>query len=213
MTSILSFDVGLRHLAICRIDGVSLGTQEFGKVSNWEVLDLGQVSTVEQCCLRLLQELDQRFHAQDFACDWVVIERQPRAKSVIMVALQMFLCGYFTLMKTRGHIKYGVKFSSACRKLNMQLLKFVDRPDFAVKGTPRKERDRLNRARYAANKKYAINASLIYLEHMKDTGAIEILNKTKKKDDLCDAFLQALAFVENDGKCTRPMQARKQTNF
>ena len=44
---------------------------------------------------------------------------------------------------------------------------------------------------------------------MEDYASMSLLDAYKKKDDMCDSFLQAIAFVENDGVCTKPHYVRK----
>jgi hypothetical protein len=151
------------------------------------MIDLGTVNSVEQFASRLCQELDQRFsHFPDI--DHVIIERQPKARSIMMVAIQMFLCMYFTPRAKK------VNFASACRKLDMNFLNFPR----IVSQEPAKK--------YAANKAYAIAAANKYLSVMKNNTVNDMI-KFKKKDDVADAFLQAVAFIENDGVCSRPRHA------
>lgn len=190
--SILSFDVGIRHLAYCRLthDGWSPSTC---KIEQWDVIDLGPVRSVEQCAFLLMKELETRF-AQD-RVDLVLVERQPKSRSIIMVAVQMLLCSYFSLGKVRGSIG-DVRFLSAGRKLAMSA---VANPalDPAKTSTDKQQQQK---SRYTANKKYAIEATRHYLEHvLADFANLALLSMYPKKDDLCDALLQAIAYIEGGG--------------
>ena len=198
--SILSFDVGIRHLAFCHMthDGWH---EKSCKILKWDVIDLGPVTSVEMCASRLMTELDARF--AELNVDVVLVERQPKSRSIIMVAVQMFLCSYFSLRRLHGHVK-DVKFISAQRKLGMASL-----PDEISS----LERETDAGKRYAANKKYAILVTRHYLEHvLGDFGNLVLLDMYPKKDDLCDSLLQGLAYIEGRGQCSRPKYVRKTRN-
>ena len=215
--SILSFDVGLRNLAFCLLKNSNIEPQEkdskFGHIDAWDVIDLGKaskVTSVEECAKRLSAELAARFGNLDKPLDYVIIERQPQTRSVMMVAIQMFLCMYFSAPERAVH----VRFSNASRKLCMEL---VDFPRFLLinedkKSEDKKSEDKKSKAtakKYCLNKSYAIDATKKYLEVMEDFANLSLLEEYKKKDDLCDAFLQAIAFIENDGVCTKPRKPVK----
>jgi hypothetical protein len=207
--TVLSFDVGIRHLAYCKLEDVNappnVMSTRLGRIAEWDVIDLGTVKSVEECSFKLASKLEELFSC--YVGDFVIIERQPRARSIIMVAIQMLLCSYFTVLKVRGAVG-DVRFASASNKLRMMYSEGIDnqpiildsrqfRPAVPKKGN-KKEREKEDRKRYAANKKYAIDATQLYLgpSLMADDANLKKLARYKKKDDLCDAFLQAVAFVE-----------------
>jgi hypothetical protein len=135
--------------------------------------------------------------------DVVLIERQPKARSIIMVAVQMLLCGYFALAKQQGRVG-DVRFVSASKKLELVPPNAISttlprEPRLAPKGyrAGRQARDAEARKRYAANKKFAVDAARAYLEHeLQDFANLALLDQYPKKDDLCDALLQAIWYVE-----------------
>jgi hypothetical protein len=212
---ILSFDVGIRHLAFCCIEH-PIRDRSAAAITlvDWDVIDLERVESVEACSDRLMSALDARFAEARF--DVVLVERQPKARSIIMVAVQMLLCGYFSLAKAHGRVQ-SVRFISATRKLAMaqsqcagsgsagnaggetQSNTASDRRGRRMKRDPKEQR-----VKYAQNKAYAVATTRHYLEHvLSDFANLSLLEQYPKKDDLCDAFLQAVSFVETGGMCSR----------
>ena len=100
----------------------------------------------------------------------------------------IFLCMHFSEFPS----SHDVRFASASRKLSMQLLEFPH-PIVTLEQKTRKK----THAKYVVNKGYAIEATKKYLEVMEDYASMSLLDAYKKKDDMCDSFLQAIAFVEN----------------
>lgn len=205
--SILSFDVGLRHLAFCKM--THRGSSKTIIIEDWDVIDLGQVSDVETCAERLMTALDSRFRS--IVVDLVLIERQPKARSIIMVAVQMFLCSYFSMAKLENRVS-KVKFISASRKLEMNYggldstetlatLSTLPKSTTLLKSTTLpKSTATLATKKYAQNKKYAIDTAKHYLEHiLEDFANLAFMMSFSKKDDLCDSFLQGVAYIETGG--------------
>ena len=192
MAELLSFDVGVRHLAYCRLlvrpgpvaPGVGL---EGVELLDWDIIDLDRVPRVEACAERLMAELHRRFSS--LRPSVVLVERQPRARSIIMVAVQMFLCAYFTHARVLADgpgCASPVRFISASRKLAMAR---GPRPEAGPAAATRRQ--------YAANKAHAVASARWYLEHvLGDHANLALLELYPKKDDLADALLQALAFLE-----------------
>jgi hypothetical protein len=212
MKTILSFDVGIRHLAFCMFEQHSASEADC-KITQWDVIDLGPVGNVETCALRLMEECEKRF--RDLKVDLVLIERQPKSRSIIMVAVQMFLCSYFSIAKIRGTCG-DIRFISAQRKLMMKHaqvdeVKEVDEVDGLLL-QDKKTKKKADKTNYAANKKYAIVVTRHYLEYvLKDFGNLVLLDMYKKKDDLCDSFLQGIAYVETGGMCARTTNYKRKT--
>ena len=231
---ILSFDVGIRHLAYCYLAVHKKWDVSSCQILSWNVIDLGPVGNVETCALSLMKHLQGKFY--DTSADIVLIERQPKARSIIMVAVQMFLCAFFTLrvvvttapkeggeeeLEKVNNTVDKVKFISASWKLQMaqssKLLSNADdgsnnNDDGATTTNARASKTTAaatKRVSYANNKKYAIDTARHYLEHvLQDFGNLTILDMFKKKDDLCDALLQALAYVEEGSTGIRAQMSR-----
>lgn len=221
---ILSFDVGIRHMAYCALEHKAHPTQPRSAsgitILDWDVIDLDRVDSVEVCAERLMSAMEARF--KDAVFDVVLVERQPKARSIMMVAVQMLLCGYFSLAKVQARVKL-VRFISATRKLAV-----TECPSFrtaapqanTLMAAPKDEENGQNlkrgrkilskgerqaqSQRYAQNKAFAVQATRHYLEHvMCDFANLSLLEQYTKKDDLCDSLLQAVAYIEGGGACSR----------
>ena len=155
---ILSFDVGIKHLAYCVLD------RENHHILAWNVCqiptDLGQQ-------IQFLNECE--FWNTPF--DTVIIEKQP-ARNTKMRIVENMLSVYF-LMKGIASV---TTFSSKHK------LGSIGK---TTKGTKN----------YTVRKKYGIAMTNVFVQ---DTPHVEFFNKHKKKDDLSDCLLQALAFVKYD---------------
>eukprot|EP00798_Chlamydomonas_sp_ICE-L_P017318 gene17318-23627_t len=138
--SFLSFDVGTRNLAFCRMSFLESSVAS-GKIIEWEVIDLGGSSVSrcpERCALALTSEMEKRFGAKlregghqgggGNIIDYVLIERQPRHCGMIMTAVQMFLCQYFSafvLSKQVGRVVFVspvLKLKTDCLPVSMDSL-------------------------------------------------------------------------------------------
>ena len=206
---ILSFDVGIRHLAYCvlRVPSIAPSSVRGAVIERWDMIDLESVSSVEACCKRLTDELHARFAFEHF--DIVLVERQPKHRSIMMVAIQMFICCYFNVAR-------AVNASSRTPRAGSSRIRFMHAscklachceqpkgPDVAVdagSGSAAAKRTRAQQqaARYKENKRRAVATCTHYLtEVLEDYANAALLEQYPKKDDLCDAFLQAVAFVED----------------
>lgn len=213
MVRILSFDVGMRNLAFCMM---TFSSNEISSCSieQWDIIDLGpNVRTVEACSKILTQKLNNTFGktilSNNNTIDHVVIERQPKHRSIIMVAIQMFLCEYFMFLLTNNisasdSLQIGnVKFINAKDKLRINILPpncsgVHMNESICTNNTYKLSPKQQQRRRYLDNKKNAIIETKYVLEEViKDYGNLLIFNECfVKKDDLADAFLQGLSFFK-----------------
>ena len=198
-TKIVSFDVGMRNMAYCIIDGSGI----VPKILEWELIDIGKHSCIEHAIVRLTKELKTKFDSM-IDLTTVLIERQPKTRSVMMVSLQMGICAYFANKKLEGHVANNVNFMSAKHKLSMREYTKTDddkprqiKPRGNKPDTAKRVKERENSSRYSANKRYAINATKHYLANiLEDKENLAKLLKSKKKDDFSDSFLQAVSYLE-----------------
>ena len=202
---VLSFDVGIRHLAYCSVrfpkNPTLPASQKVAaaQIDAWDIIDLERVPSVDVCCKRLTEQLYRRFAFQEF--DVVLIERQPKHRSIVMVAIQMFLCNYFHVSRVVNDNKCIVKFMHASKKLDccdgQGLTSAIAQEQGGKRRVFGKAAKAAAAARYKENKRRAIDTCMHYLQEvLQDFANASLLEQYPKKDDLCDAFLQAVAYIE-----------------
>jgi hypothetical protein len=206
-TKILSFDVGMRNLAFCTMSFTGSSVDSC-TIHDWDIIDLGpNVRGVEKCARILTKMLNAKFgtvlQGKDQTeiprpwFDYVLIERQPKHRSIIMVAIQMFLCEYFTVAQTHCATVGSVNFVSAKEKL--KICEHAQSSPVEEAKCVMLTAKQAQRKRYSDNKKNAVTETKHFLEHnLKDYGNLVIFTDVfKKKDDLADALLQGVSFFKN----------------
>jgi len=120
-----------------------------------------------------------------FDVDEVVIENQPTLKNPKMKTIQVMLFSIFVMRDVGGRIK-NVGYISATNKLKEAYQKV----DTSQLDMPENKK--------AARKKLGI----IYTQELlaNQPEMIEVLKQHTKKDDLCDAYLQGLYYIEKQSK-------------
>ena len=166
---------------------------------------------------KMYSKLDSIKDLTDVDC--VRIENQPTLKNPTMKTISSFLFGYF-VMKNTGRIKQ-IKFITPSIKLKLnetdtdklinkalknerlvksakkilEKAKLDKKPEFVFKYAlgQQKDKNKIELEVYDIIKGLAIEYTIILLgKDEKNKKWIDYLNKYKKKDDLCDAFLHAL---------------------
>lgn len=236
---VLSFDVGTRNLAYCLVEFMMKSDDHKieCRIDAWDVLDLGgSTNTPEKCSLVLTRVLNDTFiDIPSLKIDCVLVERQPK-RSVSMLAVQMFLCQYFSSYVHDGHIKH-VHFVSPKLKLDhtclgsvcptglslTSLVNDIDNDDNnnqnqhdakVSKSKSKSNTKSKSRAKYTKNKKDAIAITRHLLEHVLiDHAKLVEFDAAHKCDDLADAFLQALCWTTTCvGAFTKKQLSSHQTN-
>ncbi len=203
---LISFDVGTRNLAYCVVEFTNVDAKFVCKIDAWDVLDLGgSNNSTEKCSLVLTRVLNETFKdIPSLKIDFVLIERQPK-RSVSMLAVQMFLCQYFSGYVHNGHIRH-VHFVSPKLKLDHSYLRMImgrgwtestsSSPSVSGVSSSVSSVVVRGRAKYAKNKKDAVNAVRHILEHVLiDHAKLVEFDAASKRDDLADAFLQGLCWT------------------
>jgi len=201
---LISFDVGTRNLAYCVVEFTNVETKFVCRIDAWDVLDLGgSNNSTEKCSLVLTRILNETFKdIPSLKIDFVLIERQPK-RSVSMLAVQMFLCQYFSGYVHDGHVKH-VQFVSPKLKLDCSYLRMIlGRGWTEAASSPSTSSTSSvssvvasGRAKYAKNKKDAVDTVRHILEHsLIDHAKLVEFDAASKRDDLADAFLQGLCWT------------------
>ena len=198
---ILSFDIGIKNLSYCVI--YKDETYDSINKNNIKIVDWGIIQLIEdgvKCKGVPLDKITTTLYKKlhnifiDYDISKVLLENQPVLKNPVMKSIQMIIYGYFAYEKNimGREIEY-IKLINASNKLKLgKNLKEINNSEDILK----------IKSKYTRNKKLAI----IYTNHfLKERLIVEdyekyndIFNNHKKKDDLADAFLQGLYFIENN---------------
>lgn len=239
MEYVLSFDLGIRNLAVCAL-GITPLTEklpygvtdiEFAELLHvylWEVIDILEETSTTGCkevsidaaAAFLLNALERRRDAlfQFGVCVGVVIEQQPGGKfvNVRMKALSHVLQSFFHI-HTRGTIP--ICFLSAKRKLKGMSTNVATTETDAkttaelATETATETTTKTSKAahsKYKANKTFALDQTRTLLDKLGNgTDANELFNSVKKKDDLADAFLQGVRYMYDHYVNLKPPRKRK----
>ena len=189
---LLSFDIGIKNLAYCILN---YNTEDNSDITiiKWNIIPLLDKNEkckgfpLDELTKRMYEHLNKEFYSYDI--DIVLLENQPVLKNPVMKSVQMILFSYFQYQKImlNREIKL-IKFINAGNKLkvgrNFNEINYNAEIN-AIK------------SKYTRNKKFAIlYTDKILIDRLKDNKNNEYFNKHKKKDDLADAFLQAIYYID-----------------
>ena len=167
------------------IKNLALCILEDTRICDWKVLNLSYGNNVCTAIIQAFNDLQTRYPSAQ-----IVIERQMTKK---MLNIQCYLEMYFRL---KGH---SVVIYS---------------PKHKLAGTG-KENSGGGKSLYQARKKASITLCQEWLDKHPQEGWIhELWRTTKKKDDISDALMMAIAFQSNpvlDGTEPKEIRARKPT--
>ena len=201
MTTVLSFDIGVKNLAycLCEVQEQSL------KLVEWNVitLDLPKKSGIDILSQEIINVLHELFINPGLNIDFVLIENQPALKNPIMKTVQIMLHTFFMMNLKSAYTKYDGLIGNV---LNVSALSKNGIHKFI---TPDKKTDVILEVEsqpksYTKNKKLSILYTELLLKDSSNIvmydGALHHMRSHKKKDDLCDAFLQLLTYFCNHKK-------------
>tara|TARA_Y100001970_G_scaffold291000_2_gene426631 strand:+ start:6965 stop:7543 length:579 start_codon:yes stop_codon:yes gene_type:complete len=187
---ILSFDIGIKNLAYCIL---YQNEDKTITIERWDIIKL--LEDDEKCKGFSLNEITKRMYnklnseLEDYDITEVLLENQPCLKNPVMKSIQMIIYGYFqyqTILMGR-EIK-NIKLINASNKLKVgKNLHEINNKDEITK----------IKNKYTRNKKLAIEyTNWILINRVKNHEELyEYFNNNKKKDDLADAFLQGLYYI------------------
>lgn len=145
-------------------------------VCQWNVLDV-KGKDFNQTSENLIGFLHDEFPELDFEA--VLIENQPVMKNPVMKSIQMLIYSYFKILKYQTGAACEIKLVSASTKLNVTLNK-----DIKAKLT------------YKEKKNLAVELARKYL---KTSDWLSQFEAHKKKDDISDALLYCVNYLESKG--------------
>lgn len=178
---VISFDIGIRNLAACVIT-----MEPTAHLIHWDLHPLMDENkktkpTVTQLAERIFVELDALLKKVG-TINIVLIENQPSRINGAMKSIQMIIFSYFLYKKHIG-LPCEVYLISANKKT-------LEHP-FEIDMSGCKAKSRYIQTKYKSVK---------YAEkYIQDCPAlVTTLQSYKKKDDICDAMLQAIAWMRKN---------------
>lgn len=135
---------------------------------------------IDKLYLNLMNELDARPYLLDV--DIVLIENQPAFKNPRMKSIQNLIYSYFLLRGIIDKEKTGSNINQVVMLNADKKLTVYDGPEIICTKT----------SKYEKNKWLSIEYVKYFLEE--NSERLEYLLNHKKKDDLCDSFLQGLYY-------------------
>ena len=173
---ILSFDVGIVNLAYCIFDSDLL------KILEWKIISLENIKDHCKLHVNLITELDNRKQLTNHI-DVVLIEKQPSFNPKMRIIAGCLQSYFFIRGMIDAEYKMKViKFFSPKHKL-----KCYSGPELVIIGK--------NKSKYSQTKKMGVLICQAKLnEYSESTEIRELFEKSKKKDDLADCYLQALTY-------------------
>jgi hypothetical protein len=193
----ISFDIGVKNLAMCILKKTDVIT-----ILDWRIIVLAEakkdIKGVEDISERIYLEMDNvvgelKEKGIDII-DYVLIENQPSNLNGIMKTIQHIIYGYFNLIKHWDKEVDNVILVNASLKTKTHSYK----PDILIKTEDAKNSKGFRRNKYKLNKQLSVEICKHYIKDNEYLSALFAENK--KKDDLSDSCLQAVAYIRNNVK-------------
>lgn len=188
---ILSFDIGIKNLAYCILD-----KDEDNKlrIIKWDIIKL--LEDNEKCKGFPLDELTKRLYKQlnshfySYNITKVLLENQPVLKNPVMKSVQMIVFSFFQYQAILLAREINtIKLVNASNKLKVgKTFTEINNNEDIIK----------IKSKYTRNKKFAIEYTYKILEDRIENfeTLIEYFKENKKRDDLADAFLQGMYYID-----------------
>ena len=203
----ISFDIGIKNLAVCILKKTDKLT-----ILDWRIISLAEkkkdIKGIDDISERIYMELDNIIgdlkEKGINTIDYVLIENQPSNLNGLMKTIQYIIYCYFSLLKYWDKIVDNVVLVNASLKTKTHDFK----PDIQVKmedvqkAKTAKNSKGFRSDKYKMNKQTSIEICKHYIKD--DVHLCEIFDSNKKKDDLCDACLQAVSYIRlNDAEANK----------
>lgn len=188
---ILSFDIGIKNLAYC-----ILNKDDDGKlhIVKWDIIQLLEKNEkckgfpLNELTKRLYKELNTHFYSYNITK--VLLENQPVLKNPVMKSVQMILYSFFQYQAILLARKINtIKLINASNKLKVgKTFTDINNNEDIIK----------IKSKYNRNKKFAVEYTYKILEDRIENfeTLTEYFKDNKKKDDLADAFLQGIYYID-----------------
>ena len=173
---ILSFDVGIRNLAYCQLDTITKD------ILDWNILDC----TASNVIVKLVEELENVPNLLDSQI--ILIEKQPSFNPKMRI-ISTAIYVYFTLRLCYEQNK-NIKIMYYAAKHKLKLCNETE----ALQNKTNSKTKKAKKRNYYLNKKAAVEHTKYLLERQ-NSPFLDYFLKSKKKDDLADSYLQALAYL------------------
>jgi hypothetical protein len=192
----ISFDIGIKNLAMC----ILKKTESEIKILDWRIISLADkkkdIKGIDDISERIYMELDNIIgNLKGLGIDkidYVLIENQPSNLNGIMKTIQYIIYCYFSLLKYWDKIIDNVVLVNASLKTKTHDFK----PDIQIKMDETQKTKNVKgfrRDKYKMNKLTSIEICKNYIKD--DVYLCDLFDNNKKKDDLSDACLQAVAYI------------------
>jgi len=177
---ILSIDVGSKNMVLCKVQ--QLNDDPFFSIHYWRLVSCHKdganiASTCNECVSMLLNEIYTNGLLDDV--DGILIESQP-TRNIKMKVLSHCIQVTFLMIKQNDHFDFTIDFADPKTKLKLC------QPSPTTRS-------------YLQNKRAAILTCGVIMDNYKkingDDEFVRLFNSSKKKDDLADSLLQALAHM------------------
>lgn len=192
----ISFDIGVKNLAVC-----ILKYEDTLNIIDWNIITLAEtkkeIKGVDDISERIFMQLDNmmgtlREKSIDHI-DYILIENQPSNLNGIMKTIQHIIFTYFSLLKHWDKIVDKVILVNASLKSKYHNFQpVIEQKESLVDA--KKNSKGFKREKYKLNKESSIQICRNYIQY--DEKLIAIFDSNKKKDDLCDACLQAVSYIK-----------------
>ena len=197
----ISFDIGVKNLALCILKQSDTKIQ----VIDWRIITLAETKKelkgIDDIAERIFMEMDNimgQLKEQNInSVDYVLIENQPSNLNGVMKTIQHIIYCYFSLVKFWDKEVQNVILVNASLKTKNHVYQPnipLEKPEESAK----KNSKGFKREKYKLNKATSIAICNEYIKD--DPKLLEIFQTNKKKDDLCDACLQAVSYIRSKTK-------------
>src|SRR5580700_10782079 len=121
MRKILSWDVGIKHLAFCIINELDTTDQKFN-IELWDNIDLINDTKCKDLdpqyiCRLLYKKLNE--YTIFLTVNEIYIENQPSLKNPIMKSISVMVFSYFNYLSLMNNLNIKIKYASPVQKIKI----------------------------------------------------------------------------------------------